>query len=62
MAQKCKKLIIEEFEGKGQASPKASLSAAKKAVTDFKKLTTNPELIAHVMLTYVESASSFNST
>lgn len=59
--RKYKKLIIEEFEGKGKALPKARLSAGKKAISDFKKLTDNPELIADVMLTYVESVSSFNS-
>jgi hypothetical protein len=61
VVQKYKKLIIEEFEGKGRALPKARLSAEKKAVSDFKKLTGNPELIADVMLAYVESVSSFNS-
>lgn len=62
VVQKYKKLIIEEFEGKGRALPKARLSAGRKAVSDFKKVTGNPELIADVMLTYVESVSSFNST
>jgi hypothetical protein len=62
VVQKYKNLIIEEFtEGKRRAFPKARLAAGKKAVSDFRKLTSNPELIIDVMLTYVETVSSFNS-
>lgn len=63
VVQKYKNLIIEEFtEGKRRPFPKARLSAGKKAVSDFKKLTSDPELIVDMMLTYVESVSSFNSS
>lgn len=34
---------------------------ARKALTDFKKLTADPAMIAEMMLTYVESISWFNS-
>jgi hypothetical protein len=62
VVQKYRNLIIEEFtEGKRRPFPKARLSAGKKALSDFKKLTSNPELIVDMILTYVESVSSFNS-
>jgi len=60
VAEKYKDIILKEFAGKGRALPKARLSVGKKAISDFKKLTNDPELIADVMLTYVESVSSFN--
>ncbi len=54
-------IIEQEFiEGKRRGLPKARFSTAKKAVKDFQKLTKNPELIAELMLTYVESISWFN--
>jgi len=57
-----KNIIEKEFvDGKTRGNPKARFSVAKKAVDDFKKLTKNPELIADMMLTYVESISDFNS-
>jgi hypothetical protein len=63
VVKKYRDLIIEEFtEGKRRPFPKARLSAGKKALSDFKKLTSNPELIVDMMLTYVESVSSFNSS
>jgi hypothetical protein len=63
VVQKYKNLIIKEFTGEERGfHPRAGLSAGETAVSDFKKLTCNPELIADVMLTYVESVSSFNST
>jgi len=60
VAEKYKDIIVKEFAGKGRAFPKARLSAGKKAVSDFKKLSDDPELVSDVMLTYVESVSSFN--
>ncbi len=55
-------IIQKEFiEGKTRGLPKARLSVAKKAISDFKKLTEDPELIADLMLTFVESVSSFNT-
>ncbi len=59
---KYKGIIEKEFiEGKTRGFPKARFSVARKALTDFKKLTTDPALIAEMMLTYVESISWFNS-
>lgn len=55
-------MIEKEFiEGKTRGLPKARLSVARKALTDFKKLTDDPALIADMMLTYVKSISWFNS-
>ncbi len=34
---------------------------AGKAITDFKKINTDPQYVADLMLTYVESVSSFTS-
>ena len=60
--EKYKDIIEKEFvEGKTRGLPKARLSVAKKAVQDFKKLTKEPELLADLMLTFVESISDFNS-
>ena len=57
-----KDILEKEFiEGKTRGLPKARLSVARKAVNDFKKLTTDPELLADVMLTYVESISWFDT-
>ena len=59
---KYKGIIEKEFiEGKARGFPKARFSVARKALTDFKKLTTDPALIAEMMFTYVESISWFNS-
>ena len=53
---KYKSIIEKEFiEGKTRGLPKMRFSVARKAVNDFKKLTNKPELIADIMLTYVES-------
>lgn len=41
--------------------PSARLSVACKALNNFKKLTKEPELLADMMLFYVECASSFNT-
>jgi len=62
IAKKYKDIIQKEFiEGKTRGLPKARFSVARKALNDFKKLTNEPELIAHMMLTYVESLSWFNT-
>jgi len=61
IVKKYKDIIEKEFiEGKTRGMPKARLSAARKAVNDFKKIRDNPELIAEIMFTYVESISWFN--
>lgn len=62
LVNKYKSIIEKEFiEGKTRGLPKARFSVVRKAVNDFKKLTNKPELIADIMLTYVESISWFNS-
>lgn len=62
IAKKYKHIIEKEFiEGKTRGLPKARFSVARKALNDFKKLTNEPELIADMMLTYVESVSWFNT-
>ena len=61
LVKKYKSMIEKEFiEGKTRGMPKARFSVARKAVNDFKKLTNDIDLIADVMLTYVESISWFN--
>lgn len=60
--KKYKDIIEKEFiEGKGRGLPTARLSVGKKSVSDFKKLIQDPNMIADVMFTYVESVSSFCS-
>jgi hypothetical protein len=59
---KHKSIIEKEFiEGKARGLPKARLSVGKKAISDFRKLTNDPELISDLMLTFVESVSWFSS-
>jgi len=59
---KHKSIIEKEFiEGKARGLPKARLSVGKKAISDFKKLTDDTELISDLMLTFVESVSWFSS-
>jgi hypothetical protein len=60
--KKYQEIIEKEFvEGKTRGLPKARLNVAKKAITDFKKITKEPELLAELMFTFVESISNFNS-
>ena len=60
--KKYEAIIEKEFiEGKGRGLPKARLSVGKKAISDFKKLSKDPELITELMLTFVESVSWFNT-
>jgi len=60
--KKYKTIIEKEFiEGKARGLPKGRLSVGKKAISDFKKLTKDPELITELMLTFVESVSWFNT-
>ncbi|MGK7897815.1 MAG: DUF6155 family protein [Xenococcus sp. (in: cyanobacteria)] len=62
IVKKYKEIIEKEFiEGKTRGLPKARFSVARKALNDFKKLTNEPELIADIMLTYVESVSWFST-
>jgi hypothetical protein len=62
LVRKYKDIIQREFiEGKTRGLPRARFSVARKAINDLKKLTDRPEVIADVMLTYVESISWFNA-
>ena len=62
ISEKYKDIIKKEFvDGYTRGLPKARLSVARKAVQDFKKFTNNPELLADIMLTFVESISDFNT-
>ncbi len=62
LTEKYKSIIEKEFTaGQTRGLPKARFSVARKALNDFKKLTNEPELIADIMLTYVESISWFNT-
>ena len=62
LAKKYKDIIEKEFTGgTTRGLPKARFSVVRKALNDFKKLTNDPELIADIMLTYVESISWFNT-
>ena len=60
--KKYKSIIKKEFiEGKTRGLPKGRISVAKKAISEFKKLSKNPDLISDLMLTFVESISWFSS-
>ena len=61
IAKKYKDLIQKEFIGSKTRPPQARASVARKALNDFKKLTNEPDLIADVMMTYVESLVAFNT-
>ena len=57
-----KTIIEKEFiEGKSRSLPKGRISIAKKAISDFKKLSKDPDLISDLMLTFVESISWFST-
>ena len=59
---KYRTIIEKEFiEGKTRGLPKARLSVGKKAISDFRKMTKDPELISDLMFTFVESVSWFNT-
>ncbi|MEN8446143.1 MAG: DUF6155 family protein [Cyanobacteria bacterium J06555_13] len=62
LVKKYKSIIEKEFIfGKTRGLPSAKFSVARKALNDFKNLTKEPELIADMMLFYVECVSSFNT-
>lgn len=59
---KYKTIIENEFiEGKTRGFPQGRLSIARKALTDFKKLTKDPAMVIDLMLTYTASVSWFSS-
>ncbi|WP_052501478.1 DUF6155 family protein [Thiomicrospira microaerophila] len=62
IAEKYKDIIKKEFVyGHTRGYPKARLGTARKAVQDAKKIINQPEIIADIMLTFVESVSSYNN-
>lgn len=59
--EKYKNIIKKEFVAtKSQNLPKARFAVARQAINNFKKITKEPELIADIMLTYVESVSCYS--
>jgi len=61
LLKKYKHIIEKEFvDGVGRGSPKARFSVAKKAITDFKKVCSEIELIINLKLTFIENVSDFN--
>jgi len=59
---KYKDIIEKEFiEGRTRGLPQGRLSIARKALTDFKKLSKEPALVIDLMMTYVASISWFSS-
>jgi hypothetical protein len=60
--EKYKNIIEKEFVyGKTRGYPKSRISVAKKAITDFKKLSPNLCLLGELMLVYTDSVSGFCS-
>ena len=60
--KKYKTIIEKEFiEGTTKNLPKGRISIAKKAISDFKKLSKDSDLISDLMLTLVESISWFST-
>jgi len=56
--EKYKEIVRGEFLMRGNRFPKMRLSVARKAVTDFKKISRSTQNIADIMLTYVEAGVS----
>jgi hypothetical protein len=52
--EKYKDIINGEFLMRGNRFPKMRLSVARKAVADFKKISSSTQSIAEIMITYVE--------
>ena len=62
LLKKYKNIIEKEFiDGRTRGHPKVRFSVARKALTDFKKLSKDPALIIDLMLTYTASISWFSS-
>jgi hypothetical protein len=62
IAEKYKDIIKKEFVyGHTRGFPKARLGTARKAVQDAKKIINQPEIIADIMLTFVESVSHYTN-
>ncbi len=55
---KYKDVVTSEFLMRGNQFPKMRLSIARKAVTDFKKISRSTQSIADLMITYVEAGVS----
>jgi hypothetical protein len=56
--EKYKEIVRGEFFMRGNRFPKMRLSVARKAVTDFKKISSSTQNIADIMVTYVEAGVS----
>ena len=56
--EKYKEIVRGEFLMRGKRFPKMRLSVARKAVTDFKKISSSTQSIADIMVTYVEAGVS----
>ena len=56
--EKYKDIVNGEFLMRGNRFPKMRLSVARKAVTDFKKISSSTQNIADIMITYVEAGVS----
>ncbi len=56
--EKYKEIIKGEFLMRGNRFPKMRLSVARKAVTDFKKISRSTHSIADIMVAYVEAGVS----
>jgi len=56
--EKYKDIVNGEFLMRGNRFPKIRLSVARKAVTDFKKISSSTQSIADIMVTYVEAGVS----
>ena len=55
---KYKDIVRGEFLMRGNRFPKMRLSVARKAVADFKKISSSVQSIADIMITYVEAGVS----
>jgi len=56
--EKYKEIVRSEFLMRGNRFPKMRLSVARKAVTDFKKISSSAQSIVDIMLAYVEAGVS----
>ena len=62
MLEKYRKVIIEEFyPNKRTFDPKTRFSICKKAISEFRSLKPDPELLADLMLTLPEMACQFTN-
>lgn len=61
--EKYKQIVIDEFSPYGRPKfPKMRASVARKAISDYKKISCSDSGIAEIMLTYVESGIECTNT